>query len=84
VKKSTKKKAIDLSKHCNIEVTKEYEDGGAQLSIEYDNYFKDFIRRIYGRYTKKNVRKFIMDGITDAMKEKPKTKMEVKKNDKKV
>ena len=74
MKKATIKKAEELSKHCNIEVTKEYEDGGAQITVEYDNYFKDFIRRIYGRYTKKNVRKFIMDGITDAMKEKPKTK----------
>jgi len=63
-----KKDIKELNKHFNLEVTKEYKDGSAQLTIEHDDYFKDFIKKIYGRYSKKNVKKFVISGIEQAIK----------------
>jgi len=54
-----------LSDHFTAEITKEYKNGEAQLTVTYDDYFKEFIKKFYGKKvcTKKMVEKFVRDGI---------------------
>ena len=67
----TKKKleVETLNDHFTAEITKEYKNGDAQLTISYDDYFKEFIKKFYEKKvcTKKMIEKFVREGIDEAL-----------------
>ena len=59
----------EFNKHFNIYVSEEHDDGSATLTVEYNKEFRVALREIYDRQrcTKKLVKKFVTDGIDNAI-----------------
>lgn len=59
----------NLQNHFDVYISEEHEDGSATLTVEYDKEFRAALRDIYNRKrcTKKLVKKFVMDGIDNAI-----------------
>jgi hypothetical protein len=65
-----KNKLMKITDHFTAEITKEYKNGDAKLTITYDDYFKEFIKKLYGKkkYSKKMVEKFVIDALNEGVK----------------
>jgi len=59
----------DYNDHFSVYVSEEHDDGSATLTVEYNKEFRAVLRGIYDRQrcTKKLVKKFVMDGIDNAL-----------------
>ena len=70
---ATKKKIIpfkiEIDPHFKAEITKEYKDGSAQLTITYDDHFKKAICKTMGwkQATKNRIEKLILKAIDEMM-----------------
>ena len=69
--KKLKKRVSELDKHFTAEITREYKDGSARLTITYDKVFTEFVKEFYGKKkcTKKMVEKFVIDGLEKGMED---------------
>ena len=59
----------EFNDNFSIYVSEEHDDGSATLTVEYNKEFRAALREIYKRQrcTKKLVKKFVMDGIDNAI-----------------